>query len=161
MGFAEALLAQSDRWDQWVSQGSVPSLPASHRRYAAMSQGLLTAYLNLNRGLVPEYGLGKFANEYNEYLPLDTLALNNALLEWGQHKTSLTYLDHFFRNYVDNSTGRIVYSLFGCDGDGDYGRLISTYSRAVRYSGNLTWARTHLPISHPCPKWPGPSIEQI
>merc|ERR1711957_230856 len=128
-----------------VSQGSVPSLPASHRRYAAMSQGLLTAYLNLDRGLVPEYGLGKFANEYNEYLPLDTLALNNALLEWGQHKTSLTYLDHFFRNYVDNSTGRIVYSLFGCDGDGDYGRLISTYSRAVRYSGNLTWARTHLP----------------
>merc|ERR1719316_1864505 len=110
-----------------------------------MSQGLLTAYLNLDRGFVPEYGLGKFANEYNEYLPLDTLALNNALLEWGQHGSSRQYLEHFFRNYIDNSTGKIIYSLFGCDGDGDYGRLISTFARAVRYSGDLKWGQMLLP----------------
>merc|ERR1711881_581009 len=36
-------------------------------------------------------------------------------------------------------------SLFGCDGDGDYGRLISTFARAVRYSGNLTWGQMLLP----------------
>jgi hypothetical protein len=143
--FVEALMAQSDKWDPWIAQGSIPTLPSSSRRYSSMSQGLLTAYLNLDRGLVPEYGLGKFANEYNEYLPLDTLALNNALLEWGQHQSSREYLEHFFRNYIDNTTGKIIYSLFGCDGDGDYGRLISTFARAVRYSGDVKWGQMLLP----------------
>lgn len=145
--FVEALMAQSNKWDPWIAQGTVVDLTGvpGGSRYSDMSQGLLTAYLNLDRGLVQEYGLGKFANEYNEYLPLDTLALNNALLEWGQHDTSLQYLEHFFRNYIDNSTGMITYSLFGCDGDGDYGRLISTFARAVRYSGNLTWGQMLLP----------------
>jgi len=145
-GFYKALLQQSKRWNAWVVGGAAASLPSSDRRYIDQTWALLTAYLNLDRGLVQEYGLGKFANEYNEYLPLDTLALNGALLEWGQHVTARRYLEYFFRNMVNATTGQIIYSLFGCDGDPDYGRLIRTYVQAVRYSGDTKWANELLPI---------------
>ena len=39
-------------------------------------------------------------NEYNVYLPLDTLALNGALLEWGHTDEAQQYLGYFFANFV-------------------------------------------------------------
>merc|ERR1712232_832250 len=146
--FYAATLAQVERWETWVSRGSAATLPDEDRRYNDMAQALLTAYLNLDRDLTPEYGMGKFANEYNEFLPLDTLALNEALLEWGQFATSQRYLEYFFRTFVNNATGSIIYSLFGCDADTDYGRLISTFTKAARYSGDLEWSSSLLPIVH-------------
>lgn len=137
--FYAAVLSQFSRWGDWIENGALASIPDSDRRYGDMSQALMTAYLNLDRGLIPEYGMGKFANEYNEYLPLDTLALNEALLEWGQQDTAKRYLDYFFQTYI-NTNGYIIYSLFGCDGDADYGRLISAFVKTVRYSGDLDWA---------------------
>ena len=39
------------------------------------------------------------------------------------------------------------YSIFGCDSDADYGRLIDMYVQAVRYSENMTWAADMLPVA--------------
>jgi hypothetical protein len=45
------------------------------------------------------------------------------------------------------SYGYIIYNVFGCDSDADYGRLIDLYVKAVRYSGNMTWAKEMLPAA--------------
>ena len=46
------------------------------------------------------YGAGQFWNAYNTYLPLDSLALNGALLEWGHTTEALAYLRYFFSTFV-------------------------------------------------------------
>lgn len=146
--FFKAILDQSVRWTEFVNFGAQTSLPDSDRRYRDMPNALMTAYLNTFRGMTPEYGMGKFANEYNEFLPLDTLSLHEGLLEWGHHDVSRQYLSHFFGTdkYINSTDGKIIYSVFGCDGDADYGRLISTYVKAARYSGDLQWAASLLPV---------------
>merc|ERR1712203_566049 len=59
---------------------------------------------------------------------------------WPTSRTSLVL------TYVNGTTGKIIYSVFGCDGDADYGRLISLYVKAARYSGNRSWASSLLPV---------------
>jgi hypothetical protein len=81
-------------------------------------------------------------------LPLDTLALVGALLEWGHQLEALQYLGWFFRENIDSKTGGIEYKNFGCDSDADYGRVIDLYVTAVRYSGNTSWASGLLPAVH-------------
>ena len=44
-------------------RGSRVSLPAADRRYSDTAALLLTSYMNLDRGLIPQYGAGKFYNE--------------------------------------------------------------------------------------------------
>ena len=39
-------------------------------------------------------------------------------------------------------------TVFGCDSDADYGRLIALYVQAVRYSGDFVWASSLLPTIH-------------
>ena len=130
-------------------------LPDGDARYRDTASSLLTMYLNTDRGLRPEYGGGKFWNTYNEYLPLDTLALNGALLEFGHTEEALRYLGYFFETRVCSKPegctdhtgcdqpqgcagkpgskprlvpgGQIIYDVFGCDSDADYGRLIALY----------------------------------
>lgn len=145
--FYAALLAQTERWDPFVARGAVPALPASDQRYADTAASLLTMYMNTDQGLVPEYGAGQFWNTYNINLPLDTLALAGALLEWGHWPEALQYLSWFFANNV-RSAGTIDYKNFGCDSDADYGRIIDTFATAARYSGNVSWARALLPSVH-------------
>lgn len=146
--FYSAILSQVDRWDAFVAFGAAPSIPDTDRRYRDMPNALMTGYLNTFRGMTPEYGMGKFANMYNEFLPLDTLSLHEGLLEWGHHDVSRAYLSHFFGDdlYMNSTTGKIIYSIFGCDGDADYGRLISLYIKAARYSGDKKWASDLLPV---------------
>ena len=106
---------------------------------------------------------GKFWNTYNEYLPLDTLALCGALAEWGHAVEAQAYLGLFLETRVcsqevchtisgkggqghkDVSKGQIIYSVFGCDSDADYGRIIALFAQLVRTSGNTTWATSMLP----------------
>ena len=90
-----------------MERGSQLKLPSSDQRYADTAAALLTMYLNLDQGYVPEYGAGKFWNTYNTNLPLDTLALNGALLEWGHADTALPYLSYFFEQNVNATTGLI------------------------------------------------------
>jgi len=144
--FFDAVLAQYHRWGDFVGFGSAPLLPDSDRRYRDMPNALLTAYLNNFRGMTPEYGMGKFANKYNEFLPLDTLSLHEGLLEWGHHDVSRKYLSHFFNTFINHTDGKIIYDIFNCDGDADYGRLVSTYVKAARYSGDRKWAASLLPV---------------
>ena len=75
-------------------------------------------------------------------------ALQAGLLDWGHHAEAVGYLRYFFGTKVNATDGAIIYSLFGCDSDADYGRLIHTYVKAVQYSGNLTFAAEVLPIIH-------------
>jgi hypothetical protein len=144
--FYSALLGNAERWGGYMEAATSAQLPASDRRYADTAAALVSGYLNDFRGMTPEYGGGKFWNTYNEYLPLDTLALHGALLEWGQTNTSTVYLEHFFTTFINASTGGIIYGPFGCDSDADYGRLIDTYCKATRYSGAASWAKRVLPI---------------
>ena len=74
--FYANLLANVERWDTFAAAGAEIGVPASDRRIHATANSLVSMYMNLDRGLAPEYGGGKFWNTYNEYLPLDTLALN-------------------------------------------------------------------------------------
>ena len=160
--FYSALAANARRWGDFEARGARVQLPSTDTRYQDTAQSLLSMYLNTDRGLLPEYGGGKFWNTYNEFLPLDTLALCGALLEWG-HKEALPYLGFFFETRIcsqelcvtkagkDGSQtknvtkGEIIYSVFGCDSDADYGRLISSFVQAVRVTGNTTWASMYLP----------------
>ena len=54
-------------------------------------------------------------NLYNTYLPMDTLALNGALNEFGHPELAEKYLGYFLETKINVSTGAIDYSLFGCD----------------------------------------------
>lgn len=49
---------------------------------------------------------------------------------------------------IINETGAIDYKNFGCDSDADYGRIMDTFVTAVRYSGNIPWAKGILPKVH-------------
>jgi hypothetical protein len=160
--FYDALSANANRWGAFVERGAQLQLPPTDTRYRDTATQLLSMYLNTDRGLLPEYGGGKFWNTYNEFLPLDTLALGGALLEWGHGEAALPYLGFVFDTRVCSnvvcvtkagkdgshtknvSRGEIIYSVFGCDSDADYGRLLALYVQAVRVSGNLTWAKAHL-----------------
>jgi hypothetical protein len=198
--FYAALLANAQRWGSFVERGSQLQLPDGDIRYRDTASSLLTMYLNTDRGLRPQYGGefdttshvayfhqsigsdltralstagGKFWNTYNEYLPLDTLALCGALLEFGHTQEALQYLGYFFETRVCSKPegcidhtgcdrpqgcagkpgshprlvpgGQIIYDVFGCDSDADYGRLIALYVQAVRYSGNMSWAQSMMP----------------
>lgn len=87
-------------------------------------------------------------NTYNVYLPLDTLALNGALLEWGHTSEAQKYLGYFFATKINTTSGSIIYGPFGCDADADYGRLIATFVRAVEYGGDVQWAAKYVPTIH-------------
>ena len=89
-----------------------------------------------------------FPLKYNVYLPLDTLALNGALNEWGHHAEAEDYLGYFLATKINRTTGEIIYSLFNCDSDADYGRIVREFSRTAAFGGNRAWAREHLPTVH-------------
>eukprot|EP00040_Diaphanoeca_grandis_P012081 m.61610 g.61610 ORF g.61610 m.61610 type:complete len:1121 (+) comp23013_c0_seq1:137-3499(+) len=146
--FYTALLAQWFRWTPFVTSGSVPSLPHVDQRYSDTALSLLTMYMNLNQGLIPQYGAGQFWNTYNVNFPLPPLALAGALLEWGHMKEATQYLGYFLKTNIDATSGTINYKNFGCDSDADYGRLIDTFVTAVRYSADLSWTKAFLPIIH-------------
>jgi hypothetical protein len=105
-------------------------------------------YMNADKGLTPDYGMGQFWNTYNIYVPLDTYALAGALLAWGHTYEVLQYTGYFFDTFVNNVTGAIDYGNFGCDNDANYGRLIDLFVTAVEYSEDVAWARAHLPTVH-------------
>jgi hypothetical protein len=78
--FYAALLAQAGRWGAFIERGAQAHVPQVDRRYTAASNALMTMFMNTDRGLIPQYGAGQFWNTYNIYLPLDSLALNGALV---------------------------------------------------------------------------------
>lgn len=116
------MTAQVVRWTAFAARGTTASLPGADRRYVATSASTLTLYMNLDQGLTPEYGAGQFWNTYNINLPLDTLAIGGALLEWGHTDEALQYIGWFLTSRINNVTGDIDYVNFGCDSDADYGR---------------------------------------
>ena len=157
--FYSALRQQSETWAQFAAAGTVATLPGQDRRYGDMALALLTQYLNVNRGLTPEYGAGKFHNTRNEFLPMDTQALVNALLCWGKHAEAQRYLGHFLTRfvnasdgliitgpYINQTTGRLVLGFGHGDSDADYGRIIQLFGHTVIFSGNLSWAAEFVPV---------------
>jgi hypothetical protein len=144
-----AIAMQDARWrESFTMQGAVAELPRRDQRYADTALALLTMYLNLDRGTQQQYGGGKFWNVYNTFLPLDTLALGGALNAWGHAATTQAYLGAFLHSKVNATTGKIIYSIFGCDSDTDYGRLISLFVRTVEIGGDLEWAKVFVPLIH-------------
>ena len=61
--FFLALQANVARYRAFEERGSRVSLPPVDRRYGDMAALQLTSYMNLDRGLIPQYGAGKFYNE--------------------------------------------------------------------------------------------------
>ena len=156
--FYAAVAAQSTRWGAFAAEGAVAALPDVDRRYGDTALALLTQFLNVDRGFTPEYGAGKFHNTRNEFLPMDTQALVNALLEWGKDVEARQYLGNFLEHYVNESSGlfimgpyynsslaREVIGFGHGDSDADYGRCIQLFCHTVLYSGDLAWATTFMP----------------
>jgi hypothetical protein len=156
--FYGAISAQATTWHQFATTGAVATLPDEDRRYTDTALALLTQYLNVNRGLIPEYGAGKFHNTRNEFLPMDTQALVNALLCWGKHVEARRYLGYFLTRFVNRTdglfmmgpfrnktTGKLVLGFGHGDSDADYGRIIQLFAHTVYFSGNMTWAHEYMP----------------
>eukprot|EP01052_Picozoa_sp_SAG31_P018204 SAG31_NODE_1280_length_9033_cov_11.049810_3_plen_537_part_00 len=67
---------------------------------------------------------------------MDNLCIEPKVMQYGR------------QNGPGNATfGGIIYNVFGCDSDADYGRMLDLYVQAVQYSGNLTWAKELLPYA--------------
>jgi hypothetical protein len=146
--FYEALEHQKTRWDPLVQDGAMAQLPGGDVRYVDTATALLTMYMNADKGLTPDYGMGQFWDNYNIYIPLDTNAIGGALLEWGHTEEALRYIGYFFANFVNRDTGHIIYGPFIADNLANYGRALDMFVSAVEYSSNITWAREHLPTVH-------------
>eukprot|EP01051_Picozoa_sp_SAG22_P000864 SAG22_NODE_28_length_28728_cov_19.603619_7_plen_1070_part_00 len=146
--FYEALAHQKDRWDPFVRRGAAAQLPGGDVRYVDTATSLLTMYMNEDKGLTPDYGMGQFWNNYNIYIPLDTNAIGGALLEWGHTDEALRYIGYFFANFVNRENGTIIYGTFIADNLANYGRALDMFVSAVEYSSNITWARELLPTVH-------------
>jgi len=58
--FYAAVRRQATRWDQFVATGATAAVPRADRRYTATATGLLTMFMNNDRGLIPIYGSGQF-----------------------------------------------------------------------------------------------------
>ena len=164
--FYAAVEAQSQRWDTFAREGAVAQLPGAERRYADTPLALLTGYMNLDRGLLPQYGAGKFHETRNEYLPTPSFALGNALLEWGKFAEALEYIGFYIGHRINNetgelitgpyfnkSTGKTVVGMGHPDSDADYGRTIQMFCHAVFYTGDLEWAKAHMPTIVKVANW--------
>eukprot|EP01043_Picozoa_sp_COSAG02_P016385 COSAG02_NODE_718_length_18064_cov_5.507932_14_plen_517_part_00 len=66
--FYRALADQKARWDPFVQSGAIPHLPDSDVRYDDTAASLLTMYMNADRGLTPEYGMGQVSTQQTDAL---------------------------------------------------------------------------------------------
>ena len=79
-------------------------LPDSDHRQRDMALASILATTNNYVGNQPNYGFGatywSYGREDNGSLPLDMLAVDTAVLEWGGCDLGLDHLDFYFSNYV-------------------------------------------------------------
>ena len=118
--FYTELLKQHQAWHGPLYLGGDSAmsvqLPFEDRRLADMAVGALTAGLTLFRDLVPNYGTGEYWSLYFNKdtptvpcrldegacaaLPMQSFALDNALLEWGLLEPARARIAFFFEHFV-------------------------------------------------------------
>jgi hypothetical protein len=146
-------------------------IPYAERRQVDMAKGVLVAASTVYIGDEPNYGTGGHywksspparamldTSGVADSLPLTTLALDNALLQWGVHDSALSkigfYLDTFIypNGSIDMGHWKDVWAdagvgKYNCtfpDSLTDQGRILQLYTDAVRMTRNLTFMAAHL-----------------
>jgi hypothetical protein len=186
--FYQALLTEHERWNGplFFSDTSMKiRLPYAERRVTDMARASLTMGLTIYRGLVPNYGTGGYWTQWYgapdgdgngeinarmpwtpcrldegacASLPMQSFAMDNALLEWGLHGPAQARIAFFLRRFVRHDgtinllnwnskpTGPARCPFDGPadandtslpqfnDGLADYGRTIDMWVRAVELS---------------------------
>merc|ERR1712037_1017843 len=86
---------------------------------------------------------------YKEFLPLGTLSLHEGVFESRHRDVSRVYFSHLFGHdfYTDRTTSKIIYSIFGCAGDADDGRLINLCIGDARCPRDKKWSSGLLPVA--------------
>jgi hypothetical protein len=127
------------------------------QRLADMGMGMLVSSQSVYLGLTPNYGFGEYywSPELDKggSLPLTTLALNNALLDWGLYQRASELVGFYwetdlFANGTINLGNWKPYCSFA-DGLSDYGRMLQLWTRTANaISGtNASWVTAHYPKS--------------
>lgn len=157
--FYRALLAVQRKDAKILAAGMQVELPSSDRRQVDMANAAILATTNNFVGNQPNYGFGStywsYGREDNGSLPLDMLSVDDALISFGICETVLAHIGFYFDNYIA-ADGTVTYFIppwgsgtdqtHGGDSIADYGRLIDTYIRAVRFcDAPAAWQRQHLP----------------
>ena len=148
-----------------------PTIPYAERRQLDMARGVIVAASTVWIGDKPNYGTGgdywlsgppvramMDTSAVPDSLPLTSLALDTALLQWGLFPSALAkigfYFDtfifangtidmgHWKDNWADGGDGE--YNCTFPDGLTDMGRILQLFSNAVRMTRNVTWLNKHL-----------------
>eukprot|EP00039_Didymoeca_costata_P001770 m.54923 g.54923 ORF g.54923 m.54923 type:complete len:1009 (+) comp10959_c1_seq2:92-3118(+) len=164
--FYKKMLSISARWSKFREGGMQVSLPYSERRQIDMAIGAMVTAQVVFIGDEPNYGTGlywrtsppasamKDTSGIPGALPLTSIALDGALLDWGHFDLALQnigfYLDTFIHTNgtIDMGHWKDLSCGYNCtfpDGLSDHGRVMALFTKAVRYSRNMTWMKEHLP----------------
>ena len=168
--FYAAVLEHQAGWRAVFEPGLEITLPYAERRQIDMAKGVMVSTSTVWIGDRPNYGTGVYwlgsppvrsmmdTVGIPDSLPLTSLSLDNALLEWGLFDDALAkvgfYLDTFvYQNGtidmghwkdVWKDAGDGVYNCTYPDGLTDMGKLLQLYTDTVRFSRDTTWMTAHL-----------------
>lgn len=125
------------------------------QRLADMGVGMLVSSQSVYLGLTPNYGFGEYywspQLDRGGSLPLTTLALNNALLDWGLYERAAELVGYYWDvDVMADGTISMAGWKPACpfpDGLSDYGRMLQLWTRVARAieGSNATWVEAHYP----------------
>jgi len=148
------------------------TLPYSERRQVDMARGVIASASTVGVGDEPNYGTGclywrsapparamQDTSGVPGSLPLTSLALDTALLDWGLTGSALDKIGFYFSTFVHHNGSLDMghwKDIWADGGDGEYncsfpdsladhGRMAGLFAQAVRVSRNTTWMQQHLP----------------
>lgn len=156
--FYAALLAYAQPWQEFFAGGMQVELDdgPEGQRLVDMSRGLIVSAMSVWVGNHPNYGDGLNYWGYNVSdngsLPLTSLALDGALLQWGLADAAADRVGYYLDTYVfANGSLNLMhwkdYCVFA-DSFSDYGRMLDLFVQTARVHNSAEWAAdTMLPAT--------------
>jgi hypothetical protein len=171
--FWGAVVAHAAEWQEAFAPAMSVTLPYSERRQVDMAKGVLVATSTVFIGDQPNYGTDVYwlgsppaasmmdSSGRPDSLPLTTLSLDTALLQWGVFDSALSKVGFYFDTFIfPNGTADMGHwkdiwkdagvGQYNCtypDGLSDMGKLLELFADTVRLSRNTTWLTAHLPAA--------------
>lgn len=171
--FWSAVVDHAVRWQRVFAPAMKVTLPYSDRRQVDMAKGVLVATSTVFFGDRPNYGTDVYwfggppaasmmdTSGIPDSLPLTSLSMDTALLQWGVFDSALSKVGFYFDTFIfPNGTadmghwkdvwkdaGAGQYNCTYPDGLSDMGRLLELFSDTVRLSRNTKWLAAHLPAA--------------
>ena len=171
--FWSAVVDHAVKWQRIFAPAMKVTLPYSERRQVDMAKGVLVATSTVYFGDRPNYGTDVYwmggppaaammdTSGIPDGLPLTSLSMDTALLQWGVFDSALSKVGFYFDTFIfPNGTadmghwkdiwkdaGEGTYNCTYPDGLSDMGRLLELFSDTVRLSRNTEWLTAHLPAA--------------